>query len=364
MFASSPLGNRPEDLDLFVAKCADRLNAERIPLTMVSIVIVQMTVDQVLQRQLVDARRAIVSELYRPVQIRGGQQGPGGVRRGNVAVGGEMKKRPQRDWVDIITCGEWDRMGMIPRVVEDEILRGMGRRREVQKEVAMNYLTTLGKENTPVTTPVTENVISIGGIGSESPVDGSAIVGDVQRESGDVESEGRESWGEQDDFVRERGIGLGVEGNVLREKHPEFLRPPVEYAPRPGESPARPTEYPPRPSGPPMEYRSRPRGNSPSRNMDYPPRPHPDYLRPGYPSPPQEYPPPPRQMDHPLARPQFPHPRQDYPRPPRQRDHSPHLHPHPPRQADYPSRSQRSERPVEYRPPIHTGYPGRVDYYD
>jgi hypothetical protein len=66
----------------------------------------------------------------------------------------EQKKRPQRDWVDVITCMEWERTGgvaSIKNLVDDELQRGIHRRKKVQREVAMEYLTHLGKEDSSTT---------------------------------------------------------------------------------------------------------------------------------------------------------------------------------------------------------------------
>ena len=62
----------------------------------------------------------------------------------------EPKRRPRRDWVDIVTCVDWERAGgisAIKEIIEDEIHRGIHRRKKLQREVAMNYLTHLGKAN-------------------------------------------------------------------------------------------------------------------------------------------------------------------------------------------------------------------------
>jgi len=66
----------------------------------------------------------------------------------------EQRRRPQRDWVDIITCVDWERVGglsAIKGMIEEEIQRGTARRRRLQREVAMNYLTHLGKESSTST---------------------------------------------------------------------------------------------------------------------------------------------------------------------------------------------------------------------
>ena len=158
-FISSPLGNRPEDMDLFVAKCAERLNADQVPLPLISILVVQCNTDPSLHRQLVDTRRMITWEWYTPKPKLSGQPistGPGGRSKRqsmlNVTTP-EPKPRPQRDWVDIITCVDWERAGGLPAIkgmIEEEIQRGTQRRKKLQKEVAMNYLSNLGKkENNP-----------------------------------------------------------------------------------------------------------------------------------------------------------------------------------------------------------------------
>jgi hypothetical protein len=67
----------------------------------------------------------------------------------------EQKKRPQRDWVDVITCMDWEHTGgvvSIKNLVEDKLQRGIHRRKKVQREVAMAYLTHLGKDPAPSTT--------------------------------------------------------------------------------------------------------------------------------------------------------------------------------------------------------------------
>jgi hypothetical protein len=161
LFASSPLGNRPEDMDLFVAKCAETLNADQVPLPLVSLVVVQCNTDPVLLRQLVDTRRMITWEWYTPR----GRPSPPSPRKGaqssmlNPYVP-EQKKRPQRDWVDVITCMDWERKGgiaSIKNLVEDELQQGIHRRRKVQREVAMAYLTHLGKEDSAPSTTRTKS---------------------------------------------------------------------------------------------------------------------------------------------------------------------------------------------------------------
>ena len=62
------MGNRPEDMDLFVAKCAELLNADQVPLPLISIMVVQCNSDLILHRQLVDTRRVINLEWYTPRQ--------------------------------------------------------------------------------------------------------------------------------------------------------------------------------------------------------------------------------------------------------------------------------------------------------
>ena len=160
LFTSSPLGNRPEDTDLFVAKCAETLNGDQVPLPLISIMIVQCNADAVLHRQLVDTRRMIVWEWYMPK----GRGNPPSPTRKPPARGStlnphvqEQKTRPRRDWVDIVTCMDWERAGGIASIkdlVQDELLRGIHRRKRLQREVAMAYLTYLGKEDSspPATT--------------------------------------------------------------------------------------------------------------------------------------------------------------------------------------------------------------------
>lgn len=157
LFVSSPLGNRPDDMDLFIARCADKLNANQIPLPLVSIMVVQCNTDPVVHRQLVDTRRMITWEWYTPRGKPSSLTPAGGNRmtpvRGSMLIQDipeQKRRRPQRDWVDIITCGDLERVGgisAIEGVIEDEIRRGLHRRKKFQKEVAMNYLTHLGKEN-------------------------------------------------------------------------------------------------------------------------------------------------------------------------------------------------------------------------
>ena len=157
LFACSPLGNRPEDTDRFVAKCAETLNGDQVPLPLISIMIVQCNTDAMLHRQLIETRRKIAWESYMP-------RGRGSPARKPPARGSnlnphlpEQKKRPRRDWVDIITYMDWERTGGIASIkvlVEDELLRGIHRRKLIQREVAMEYLTHLGKEDSspPTTT--------------------------------------------------------------------------------------------------------------------------------------------------------------------------------------------------------------------
>ena len=155
LFTSSPLGTRPEDMDLFIAQCAELLNADQVPLPLISIMVVQCNSDLNLHRQLVDTRRIINMEWYAP---RPKPTSPPTIGRKPVAKGSifsparipEWKRRPQRDWVDIITCVDWERAGgisAIKEIIEDDIHRGIHRRKKLQKEAAMNYLTHLGKEN-------------------------------------------------------------------------------------------------------------------------------------------------------------------------------------------------------------------------
>jgi hypothetical protein len=76
----------------------------------------------------------------------------------------EQKKRPQRDWVDVITCMDWERTGgiaSIKNLVEDELQRGIHRRKRVQREVAMAYLTHLGKEDSSPSTATTTKSSSV-----------------------------------------------------------------------------------------------------------------------------------------------------------------------------------------------------------
>jgi len=160
LFACSPLGNRPEDIDLFIAKCAETLNGDQVPLPLISIMIVQCNMDAVLHRQLLDTRRKITWEWYMP-RGKGNRISPARkpLARGsnlNPAVP-EQQKRPRRDWVDIITCMDWERMGGIASIkvlVENELLRGIHRRKLIQREVAMEYLTHLGKEDSAAQTTV------------------------------------------------------------------------------------------------------------------------------------------------------------------------------------------------------------------
>jgi len=175
LFSSSPLSNRPEDMDLFVAKCAEKLNANHVPLPMMSIIVVQCNVDVNLQRQLVDTKRMIVSEMYTPKiklppqttrKSRGSMLNP---------VIAQARVRPQRDWVDIVTCVEWQHAGLqgIKNVIEEEIQRGIQRRKKVQKEAALDYLTHLGKESSQVTIHEDPRPISIDGYIESNSRDGS-----------------------------------------------------------------------------------------------------------------------------------------------------------------------------------------------
>jgi hypothetical protein len=175
LFSSSPLSNRPEDMDLFVAKCAEKLNANHVPLPMMSIIVVQCNVDVNLQRQLVDTKRMIVSEMYTPKiklppqttrKSRGSMLNP---------VIAQARVRPQRDWVDIVTCVEWQHAGLqgIKIVIEEEIQRGIQRRKKVQKEAALDYLTHLGKESSQVTIHEDPRPISIDGYIESNSRDGS-----------------------------------------------------------------------------------------------------------------------------------------------------------------------------------------------
>lgn len=157
VFVSSPLGTRPEDMDLFIAKSAERLNDDQVPLPLISIMVVQCNADPTLHRQLADTRRMISWEWYTPrpkLQARTAAR-KGGTRELNPEVP-QPRKRPQRDWVDIITCVDWERAGGISGIkalVEDEIIKGTHRRKKAQRDVAMDYLTHLGKEPTAQETP-------------------------------------------------------------------------------------------------------------------------------------------------------------------------------------------------------------------
>lgn len=165
LFSSSPVGKRPEDTDVFVAKCAEKLNDDQVPLPLVSIMLVQCNADGALQRQLAETRRSITGEWYTPRTPKQATLPPAAVgnarspRRSmlNPYIP-EPRRRPQRDWVDIITCVDWERVGgfgAIKGMIEEEIQRGTARRRRLQREVAMNYLTHLGKESTATSTATT-----------------------------------------------------------------------------------------------------------------------------------------------------------------------------------------------------------------
>ena len=158
-FISSPLGNRQEDMDLFVAKCAERLNTDQVPLPLISILVVQCNTDPSLHRQLVETRRMITWEWYTPKPKLSALPTSPGLGNRNTRQSmlnpniSEPRRRPQRDWVDIITCVDWERAGGLPAIkgmIEEEIQKGTQRRKKLQKEVAMNYLSNLGKkENQP-----------------------------------------------------------------------------------------------------------------------------------------------------------------------------------------------------------------------
>lgn len=165
LFSSSPVGKRPEDTDVFVAKCAEKLNDDQVPLPLVSIMLVQCNADGALQRQLAETRRSITGEWYTPRTPKQATLPPAAVgnarspRRSmlNPYIP-EPRRRPQRDWVDIITCVDWERVGgfgAIKGMIEEEIQRGTARRKRLQREVAMNYLTHLGKESTSTSTVTT-----------------------------------------------------------------------------------------------------------------------------------------------------------------------------------------------------------------
>ena len=156
LFTSSPLGNKPEDTDIFIAKYAELLNADQVPLPLISIMVVQCNSDLIVHRQLADTRRVINLEWYTPRQK---PTPPQNIGRKPVAKGSmfsptqipEPKRRPRRDWVDIVTRVDWERVGGISamkEIIEDEIHKGIQRRKNLQKEAAMNYLTHLGKEKT------------------------------------------------------------------------------------------------------------------------------------------------------------------------------------------------------------------------
>jgi hypothetical protein len=170
LFTSSPLGNRPEDMDLFVAKCAEKLNGDQVPLPLISILVVQCNTDPILHRQLVDTRRMITWEWYTPKPKL--NAAPANTRRSRGSMMNspvvEPKPRPQRDWVDIVTCVDWERAGglsAIKSMIEEEIRKGTEKRKRLQREVAMNYLSNLGKETinpapqqqTPQQSPLPQN---------------------------------------------------------------------------------------------------------------------------------------------------------------------------------------------------------------
>jgi len=177
LFTSSPLANRAEDMDLFVAKCAEKLNADQVPLPLVSIMVVQCNNDPILHRQLADTKRMITWEWYTPkpkLPISSTQPGRKGRQSMLNPAVPEAKKRPQRDWVDIITCVDWERAGgmnALKGMVEGEIRSGTQRRRNLQKEFAMNYLTTLGKDTSPPRETVVPKVVTTQRNGTELSVE-------------------------------------------------------------------------------------------------------------------------------------------------------------------------------------------------
>jgi hypothetical protein len=155
LFALSPVSNRPEDLDLFIADCAEKLNAGKVPLQLITILVVQCNTDSVLYRQLLETRRAISWRWYTPKPEVSATVSPAGSGRStkssmlNPRIS-EPKRRPQRDWVDIITGTDWERVGGLPvltGMIETEIRQGTQRRKELQKEAAKNYLSNLGDED-------------------------------------------------------------------------------------------------------------------------------------------------------------------------------------------------------------------------
>ena len=225
LFSSSPLGNRPEDMDLFIAKCAEKLNDDQVPLPLVSIMVVQCNADPILHRQLAETRRAIAGEWYTPRSVQKPRPPPtsgnarGAPRRSTLnAYIPEQRKRPQRDWVDIITCMEWERAGglrAIKGMITEQIGRGALRRRKLQREVAMNYLTHLGKENPPMmTSQVSE--------GTQKVVETTKVT--------EYEVSSREHWGREQEEYRRRtvssqrdrmdiGHGVGNSDNYNHQHH-------------------------------------------------------------------------------------------------------------------------------------------------
>jgi hypothetical protein len=124
LFSSSPVGNRLEDMDLFIARCAEKLNHDQVPLPLISIMIVQCNADPILHRQLAETRRSITGEWYTPRTTPKPTMSPPPAAGGNGRGGGppprrsmlnpyipEQRRRPQRDWVDFITCVDWERAG-------------------------------------------------------------------------------------------------------------------------------------------------------------------------------------------------------------------------------------------------------------
>lgn len=170
LFISSQVSPQLEDMHLFIAECAEKLNAEQIPLPLISILVVQCNAEPVLYRQLVETRRMISWKNYTPKRKYSETAAPVGRRNSKRrSKSFESKRRPQRDWVDIITVKDWERAGgltALTGMIEMEIRQGTQRRRELYKESVKNHLSS-PSENCSIHTLTEEYCV-------ESNYDGSA----------------------------------------------------------------------------------------------------------------------------------------------------------------------------------------------
>jgi hypothetical protein len=122
--------------------------------------------------------------------------------------------------VDIITCAEWQRAGPsgIKNIIEEEIQRGSQRRKTVQKELALNYLTHLGKENSselprndPKPVSDHEHFNNNGYISTERSRDGSPA---TRGNNGYRTTDGHASTPGRSDYIHRSGSVSTVDGGV------------------------------------------------------------------------------------------------------------------------------------------------------